>query len=293
MSTATPETGSRQAKSHKTELQVSAHDQVASMVVALLIVVGFFTTILFLLWLTTRVNSRQLTPPVEYLEGLGESGENALGMAEDLEPPGVDELPDVEQPQLSDTLQAVTEVVSTQVAALDALQGDSVLMGKGNGLGDRRQQRAGGSGGKRPERKINYITNSKEAYAKQLDFFRIELGVMRHDSDLLDYAANFSQPQPTIRIGTKDVEKRSFFLWTGSDPLAELDEGLLQDAGIQIADGVILQFWPEDSWQLLLHAEKNYAEAASYEWPSVRRTIFGVKTVKHGFEIFVMEQAYW
>ena len=283
---------SAKPKRRQSELQVSAYDQVASSVVALLIVVGFFTTTLFLIWLTTRVYSRQMTRPVEYLEDLGESGENALGMAEDLEPPGVDELPDVEQPQLSETLQAVTNVVSTQAAVLDTLHGDSSLVGKGSGLGDHRTKGPGGIGGKRPERKINYITTSEEAYARQLDFFKIELGVFRHESDMLDYAAKFSQAQPTTRHGPKGEEKRDYFVWTGNDPLAELDQQLLEKAGIRIGQGVILQFWPEDSWQLLLHTEANFAEAADQERTSIRRTDFGVKTTKQGFELFVMDQAY-
>ena len=293
MSTTIESSHSGKPKSHKSDLQVSAYDQVASMVVALLILVGFFTVTLFLLWLTTRVYSQKLNRPVEYLEDLGESGENALGMAEEFEPPGVQELPDVEQPQLSDTLQAVTDVVSTQAATLDILQGNSSLMGKGSGLGDHRKIGPGGIGGKRPDRKINYITSSEKAYSRQLDFFKIELGVMRHDSESLEYAANFSQAQPTTRSGPKRDEKRNFFLWTDNDPLAELDWQLLEKANIRIGQGVILQFWPEDSWQLLLHAEADHAKVADLDRTSVRRTDFGVKTTKKkGYELFVMDQTY-
>ena len=291
MSASPSELKPSKAKLHKTELQVSAHDQVASLVVALLIVVGFFTTTMFLLWLTTRVHSGKIQGPVEYLEDLGEQGEDSLGEADDLEPPGVEELPDVEQPQLSDTLQAVTDVVSNQVAVLDALQGSSALMGKGSGLGDRRK-RGTGSGGIRPERKINYITTSIEAYADQLDYFQIELGVLRRGSDTLDYASQFSAERPTNRTATKEEESRSFFLWTGANPLVDLDRKLLEKAGLQLGNGVIIQFWPKDSWQLLLHAEKDYAEAAGFARSSVRRTIYSVNAVKSGYEIVVTDQAY-
>ena len=66
----------------KSELQVSAYDRYASMLIALLIVVGFAVVILFLLWLTTRVYAKQELPKV-LLDNFGDGA--PLGNAEDLE----------------------------------------------------------------------------------------------------------------------------------------------------------------------------------------------------------------
>jgi hypothetical protein len=277
---------------NNTELQVSTHDRVASLILALLVVVGFFTTVLFLVWLTTRVYAHQISAPVEYLEDLGESGYNALGSAEELEPPGVEELPDVDQPQLTDTLQAVTDVISTQSATLEAMEGTSSLMGKGRGLGDHRGRGTGGAGGRRPDRKINFITTTLEAYATQLDFFKIELGVLRPGTDSIDYARNLSQSTPTTRVGKANEEERNYFLWTSEQTLAELDEQLLAKAGINVGRGLILQFWPEEAWQHLLHVEADKAKLAKQERTSIRRTDFGVRSNRGGFELFVTDQRY-
>lgn len=289
MSTAIRPHKDRRNALENSELKVSAYDQFTSLLVALLIVVGFFVTILVLLWLTTRVYLRPQTVPVT-LEDFGEGGEDAMGVAEELEPPGVDELPDVTEPQVAETIEAITEAISTQEAALVAMDGNSNVMGKGSGLGDHRSAGPGG-GGKRPERRINYITTSLEEYANQLDFFEIELGVMRAGNDRIEYASNLSK-SPVTRTGPVETEKRSFFLWRGNDPLAAFDRQLLEKAGIQVAGGVVIQFWSAPSWQLILHAEKDHAEASNFQRTSVRRSEFGVKPVGGRYEIFVMHQDY-
>ena len=116
MSTIQP---SSSARSHSQSiLKVSAHDLVSSWLVALLIVIGFAVTILFLLWLTTRVYVQQRPVPVDVLDDPG--GSDNFGVGEDLEPPGVEELPDVEEPQIAETIQAVTDAVSS-VAAWESM----------------------------------------------------------------------------------------------------------------------------------------------------------------------------
>ena len=49
-------------------LKVSAYDRTVSMLVALLILVGFAVLLLFLILLTRRVLASQLTVPVEFVE---------------------------------------------------------------------------------------------------------------------------------------------------------------------------------------------------------------------------------
>ena len=51
-------------------LKVSAYDRTVSMLVALLILVGFAVLLLFLILLTRRVLASQLTVPVEFVEEL-------------------------------------------------------------------------------------------------------------------------------------------------------------------------------------------------------------------------------
>ena len=198
---------SQRAAAAGTALKVSVHDLVSSWLVALLIVIGFAVLILFLLWLTTRVYVRQKPVPVEVLDDPG--GSENFGLADELEPPGVEELPDVNEPQLADTIEAITDAASTVAASEIASAGTHAEMGKGSGLGDRRAAGSGGSGRGGPERRINYITNTKGGYADQLDFFKVELGVIRPGDSTIHYAFNFGKAKPDVRSAPVADEKRS------------------------------------------------------------------------------------
>ena len=278
-------------RSDQSELKVSAYDQVASMLVALLIVIGFFVVLLFLLWLTTRAYARQKAVPVEVLDDFSGT-ETALGSAEDLEPPGVEELPDVTEPQLNDMITAVTDAISTQSTTLEAMEGQSRHVGKGAG---RRDGRAKGPDGGRPEppvRRINYITTSLDAYASQLDFFEIELGLLRPGGQTIQYASHLTKSKPDTRVGSTNDEDRSYFLWSGDEPMIDLDKALLRKAGISTGNGIVIQFWPDESWRELLNAEALHAEGSKRKVTAIRRTDFGVKPVKGGFDIFVFDQRY-
>ena len=281
---------SQRAAAAGTALKVSVHDLVSSWLVALLIVIGFAVLILFLLWLTTQVYVRQKPVPVEVLDDPG--GSENFGLADELEPPGVEELPDVNEPQLADTIEAITDAASTVAASEIASAGTHAEMGKGSGLGDRRAAGSGGSGRGGPERRINYITNTKGGYADQLDFFKVELGVIRPGDSTIHYAFNFGKAKPDVRSAPVADEKRSYFLWGDDEPMAEMDRSFLRDAGISIEGNIILQFWPPDSWQQLKVADALYAEANKRNLRTIRRTEFGVKPVGRGFEPVVLHQQY-
>jgi len=281
---------SQQGAASDTGLKVSVHDLVSSWLVALLIVIGFAVLILFLLWLTTRVYVRQKPVPVEVLDDPG--GNENFGLADELEPPGVEELPDVNEPQLADTIEAITDAVSTVAASEIASAGTHAEMGKGSGLGDRRAAGSGGSGRGGPERRINYITNNKSGYAAQLDFFKIELGVIRPGDSTIHYAFNFSKATPDSRSAPVTDEERSYFLWGDDEPMADLDESFLRDAGIPVAGNIMLQFWPPDSWHQLKVAEALYAGDNKRKLHTIRSTEFGMKPVGRGFEPVVLHQQY-
>lgn len=53
------------------ELKVSAYDRVASMLIALLIVIGFFVVLLFVVWLTGKLVLTNVPKPYEWLPDAG------------------------------------------------------------------------------------------------------------------------------------------------------------------------------------------------------------------------------
>ena len=81
------------AHAGKVDLRASTYDQVASLLIAALILVGFFVLVLFLIWLTSRLLVNN-APPLVLLEEFS-GGEGAFGAARDLEPPGLEEVEDL------------------------------------------------------------------------------------------------------------------------------------------------------------------------------------------------------
>ena len=62
---------------------------------------------------------------------------NPEGTARDINEPGIEELTDIIEPDITETLAAVTEAVSSVAASLDAV--DGVMATRGKGAGDNRK----------------------------------------------------------------------------------------------------------------------------------------------------------
>lgn len=294
------------------ELKVSLYDQVSSMLIAMIMMVGFFVTLMFLIWLTTVLIFGRAPIEVEYIEEIAGRGEHAKGYERDLEEPGEEELDELLEPQLEAALEAVTDVLSTQEAKLDALQTDATQSGKGKGKGDSRQAGPGGEGENiipRWERwQIKYNTTTINAYAEQLDYFKIELGAAGGGRVRVDYAKQLARARPIRRDGTGDQEKRLYFSWK-QGKLKEYDRRLLQKAGIPVAGRVIMQFIPnglphgktresskalwksaEDLENQLAALERAYAKGKHVT--EFKRTVFGVRGRGSGYEFYVISMQF-
>jgi hypothetical protein len=276
-------------------MKVSAYDRVSSLLVALLIVVGLFVGLMLLVWLTQVISFKPRIPAVE-LPDLKGRGAAAEGIARDLEEPGLEEIPEME-PQLSETIEAVTDAISSQQAALQAFEGNAAQSGSGTGLGDSRGVGPGGEGDLDavPEwerLEARFTSSSLNDYIRQLDYFGIELGAMDRDSPRIDYAKNLSKAKPDSRTGTRDEENRAgrlYFIHEDS-ALKEWDRTLLERAGVKTKGRILAQFYPPELRQELLRLEQ--ARMGSRSLSDVQKTVFAVRPKGSGLEFYVVEQKY-
>ncbi|MFI4874995.1 MAG: hypothetical protein ACIALR_06650 [Blastopirellula sp. JB062] len=270
-------------------LKVSSYDRVASMLVALLVLVGTAVLILFLIFLTTRTYPTQTAVPI-VLEEISGRGANAAGVARDLEPPGLDELDEVLEPQVEMSLEAVTDAVSSQSAALETLDGQTNPNSTGSGLGDSRPVGPPGDGQDvipRFERwEIQFESSDLLTYARQLDFFKIQLGTLAGGAKVL-YASSLST-DPQRSEGSTAEEERLYMTWRDGSFL-EADRELLSTAGITPGP-VVMQFYDPETENLLAYLEKEYAKERTIG--EIRRTYFGVRKKGVGFEFYVIRQEY-
>ena len=276
-------------------LRVSAYDKVASLLIALLIVIGFFVILLFIIWLTSRLLFTQRAIPVELVEYSGR-GHHAAGFERDLEEPGLEELEEMVEPSLEVTLEAVTDLVSSQAAAFDMIETAAELTGSGTGMGDSRPPGPMGEGSDDVippwERwEIRFATTGVDAYARQLDFFEIELGAAGGGVPLVEYASNLSAARPTVRKGRPEDEDRLYMSYRNTDSqLAVFDRQLLTKAGIRVDRRLVLQFYSKELERQLMTLEASTPAARGRKPQEYQKTIFGVQSTRGGFEFVVLDQ---
>lgn len=282
----------RQSSSAKAEyrLAVNSYDRVASLLVALLIMIGAVVAGLVIVYLARTLSTTQVAIPVQPVVASRPS-DAALGLKRDLEPPGIEELPELTEPQLPETLSMIATAVAERAALISDENIDSESeMGRGKGLGDERMPGPGGEGDylREPGREILFDPQTIEEYAAWLDFFKIELGVLGRDNRV-HYAYNLSQARPDTRIG-EPLEEQRLYLNSSGGPLAVLDRRLAAKAGIADRGRIILQFFPPEAAGLLYALEQQAAGRRSME--EVRKTTFRVERQGNRFQFTVEKQEY-
>jgi hypothetical protein len=180
----------------------------------------------------------------------------------------------------------IAEAVALKTAQLDdPAWGGRRGPGKGGGSG-------GGTGsgsGVSRRWEVRFLKgNTLDTYARQLDFFGIELGVLMPGNRVI-YAFNLTKRKPDTRTAAADQEKRYYLTWRSGE-LQEADRELLGRAGIQNTGRIILKFLTPQIEAHLAGLEKAHAGRHA---ENVRRTRFEVRDDGAGGYCFVVvDQSY-
>jgi hypothetical protein len=294
MSTA-PATSSRDIKAHDA-LRTNNVDLVSSLLTSLIVFIGMAVTLLFILYLTKTMTwePERLVLEEEKVAG---RGENAAGFARDLEPPGEEEIEDLTEPSLEQTLEAMTEALSSISASLDSLDA-SLESSSGAGQGDSRPPGPLGEGDDiipRFERwELKFSARSRPQYARQLDFYGIELAAIG-GSPTVDYLSKFSG-SPATRSGTSKEEKRLNFTWREEGTLKQYEKQMLDAAGIKTEGRFYYKFISAELEEELAQAEMRYAIAQKGKQIPVKtllKTVFeSTPTSTGSYEWKVIDQRY-
>jgi hypothetical protein len=283
-------------------LQVSLYDRASSGLLAMVITVGTVVSLLVMIWLSNRVFKSIKAVPVEMIE-VAEDGEGggdgrATGGSQ-LDTPSDEPVvgKDKETTDVEETLSVLDNAVATRAAELD----DPTLVeptrhgsfGTGGGLyGGFGDGRGLGHGPGKPGLPRHWeITfpkgNTLEAYARQLDFFGIELGILMPNNTIV-YAFHLAKPKPDTRVITEPYknEKRYYLSWRDGE-LKKADRALLARAGIQVEDQVVLQFLPRETEEKLYLLEGSFR---GLDRKKIGTTRFGIQPVGDGFAFYVLEQ---
>ncbi len=129
--------------------------------------------------------------------------------------------------------------------------------------------------------------NTIDSYSRQLDYFKIELGVIG-SADAVIYLANLSAPMPTARSEPAGGDKRLYLIWQRG-ALREAAEELASRAKVDPRGKVLAHFCPaEVETQLAQLEEKRAAEKGQRQ---IRRTTFGIQpNDTGGYAFYVIDQ---
>lgn len=278
---------------------VSRYERAASLLIALLVLLGLSVAVLLFVWLGSKLSSRTRTVPV-VLEPERPGGDpfGISAEGQQLEAPTTQEVQRQAQlalPEFRSTLAAVDDLLAAHWAeletTLDRLEEESVGGGRSTGTGDAPAFGAGeGAGGiARAQRwELRFASDDTlDDYRRELDFFGIELAAMSADGRI-EYVRNFTRPQPTVERERTTPETRMYMQWRRGSPRLEADRKLLSSAGVDVTGKTLVQFLPAALEERLARLEFDYAKR---EVRKIRKTRFATRAVAGGFEPYVEEQA--
>jgi hypothetical protein len=288
-------------------LQVSRYDRVSSMLLALLVTIGVVAVVLFILWLGTTVLAPKTAVSPHFI-AIAKGGEDG-GDGRD---PGGSQL-DTPSEELvigkdKETSGVRDDLANLDVAATKATQLDDpeALMPKRHGSLGTRDGMGGPDGpgrgreigpgrpGRRedpglPRRwEVVFSKSTLDAYARQVDFFKIELGVVLPGNKII-YVYNLTKSKPDTRVVVDSAasENRYYLTWRNGE-MEQADRELLVRAGVDVADPLIVKFLPREIEARLAELERAYAGADATK---IGKTRFGVRPGGAGFQFFVLEQS--
>ncbi|MGL6193653.1 MAG: hypothetical protein ACRC2T_02385 [Thermoguttaceae bacterium] len=270
--------------------QTTASDRLSALVLTLLILLGVTVTFLAGIWFSMKFFVAKNTPATVELYNEGTGLFDDATYDPDVFTPGIELQAD--DPTLEESLQIVQDAVAADSAfyADPALPDPNILL-SGGVKGDGRTAGSGdGNTGRRHWEFLFPEGSTTEQYAKQLDYFMIEIAVPESGGKVV-YASKLSSPKPTVRIGPSEFEKRYYLTWLKGD-LQNAEFELLKKAGIEHEGKLVLKFISHELEQQLAQME---AQAAGDAKANLRATYFAIRKKagsggKDEYEFFVKEQ---
>lgn len=277
----------------KYQLTVNTYDRTATLIIALLILVGFTVLGLMIVFFADKMSTSVQPIPVVPVEATSANANQ--GLAAEPDPPGSEEAEELEDPQLQDMLETLTDAVTAKEVLLsdEELEAEDVA-GKGKGLGDARMPGSGNDGVvervPRWERwKIRFEPKSPSEFAQWLDYNKIEIGVLGRDN-LVHYAYDLSKSNKQTREGEPTKDSRGYTA-AADGPMPALTERLAREANIAKEGNIVLLFYPFEVESILWTMENEYSEGRDVN--TIRETVFTVVPKGSEFEFKVIDQRYF
>lgn len=279
----------------------TCYERVASMITALLVVMGLCVFCMLVAWLEAPRVLREFVA-ASHLSGAGGVTHALPDESIQLDSPtwqdiaSESDLPEPELSRQTDEAMAILgklgqEFVERIDAITDDLDGGTKQIGTG-------VQPGPGFNDKFPREELAPIPPqerwhvrfraglSLNEYARQLDHFGIELAVRSAGAKAV-VVRELSNARPVAVLIDKS-ERRDWILYVwAAGPLREADRQLLEKAGIAAEGEPTVQLYPPQAEALLLARERDFRGLPAAK---IRRTVFEVVATDGGYDFKVVEQ---
>lgn len=284
-------------------MRVTLYELVSSWVIALF--VGLLVTCILVVtvYLTTRLPKPPQAIPVELVElpgGFEDGSPDETLRVDSPEPEARDAVPAdavADQVEIAEAIEAVVEMseAATQQVQqqFDTGVQNTGKVGSAKGTGRRALGFGTGTGGIPREQRwfVKFGERSSlDEYARQLEFFGIELGALLPDGRLA-YLTNLTAAAPEVRyVKGGASEARLYMTWQGGERRGA-DVQLFAKANVQAqGDTVIFHFYPKVTENKLAQLELDYRNRPVKQ---IRRTYFAVEPDAGGYRFSVFRQIFF
>lgn len=283
-------------------LRVTRYDQAYAGVLSAFLGLAAMFGLVSAVWYATRLPPKIQAVPVELFElpgGYADGSPDETLRVDSPEPEAADASPVeqvTEQLEIAEALETVTDLTAVSADPVQQ-QFETGLQntgrpGSAKGTG-RRPFGEGGAGSGIPREQRWFVRFGDQAgldeYARQLDFFGIEVGALLPDRRLA-YLSQMSSPQPRVRyVQTGKGEQRLYMTWQGGERrLADVQ--LFAKAQLDIPPGVpLFHFYPPGVENQLAQLERAYRGRPAEQ---IKRTYFAVIGTAGNYRFTVIRQVF-
>ena len=279
-------------------MRVTLYDRVSSWAISLFFAVLVSCLFVVVIWVSTRTTTHSVAVPVELVELPGGFLDGTPGETLRVDSPEPESREASPADSMEDRVEIAAAVESVVQMADTATQNvqqqfetgiqNSGKGGSAKGTGRRALGFGNGTGGFPREQRWFVRFSEKAAlaeYAKQLEFFGIELGALLPDGRLA-YLSKPSADVPTIRFVKSGAdETRLYMTWQGGERRAA-DVQLFAKAKIDIrSDTILFHFYPKKIEEELAELEIAYRNRKASQ---IRRTYFAVENdgARYKFSVY-------
>lgn len=283
-------------------MRVTQYDQVSSSLMAVVLALIIAVIWLSVVWFTNRLPQTESEVALEMVDLAGGAEDGSpdesllVESPEDpVEDPSQIDTPE-EENQVEEMLDSVVELSDKATQQVQQqTQTDLTSSGKmGSAAGTGKRALGFGPGKKGLPREQRWFIKfsdrgSLNDYAKQLDYFKLELGALLRNGQMI-YLSNVSSEKPVVRTASSGAdEKRLYMTWQGGERRTS-DISLFKKAGHDVTGAILFHFYPKETENRLLQIEKQYRNK---NFDEIRRTYFVVRGDRSGYSFEVTRQTYF